>query len=76
VTNWKYDCTPAFIQMSFWHGMTDFVLKDRLDKCNFTYFQFEYEKLSDDCKAAFNDFNTAVDKINIYDVYGKCYPST
>ncbi len=37
VTNWKYDTTPAFIEMGYWHGLYDTDIYDALKKnnCNF-----------------------------------------
>ena len=42
VTNWKYDCDNALVQMGFWHGLYSEDLYDRInaDKCDYSYMEF------------------------------------
>lgn len=37
VTNWTYDCTPAYIEMAYWHSLYDTTLYDQLqaNDCKF-----------------------------------------
>ena len=37
VTDWKYDTTPAFIEMSMWHGLIKRDLYDKMMQCNWAY---------------------------------------
>lgn len=38
VTNWKYDTTPAYVEMAYWHGLYDDALYHNLkDNCDLTY---------------------------------------
>lgn len=56
VTDWKYDTTPAFVEMAYWFGLTDDKLySDIKNKCDLTYFEFQ-EKLSDECEALMDRF--------------------
>ena len=51
VTNWKYDCTPAYLHMAYYHGLLDDVLKDKIAKanCDFAYFDFDNNTSSLEC---------------------------
>lgn len=38
VTNWKYDCTPAYFHMSYYHGLISDELYNNVNKfCDFSY---------------------------------------
>lgn len=76
VTNWKYDTTPAFVEMAYWHGLYDDDLYSILKGCDLSYYNWDSDKLSDDCKKAMTRFNELTAAINGYDVFGKCYTST
>lgn len=56
VTDWKYDTTPAFVEMAYWHGLYDDDLYAVLSKCDLSYYQFNFDKLSDECKAGMDRF--------------------
>lgn len=73
VTDWKYDTAPAFVQMSYWHGLIDDDLYDAIKGCDLSYLEFEPEKLKGDCKTAYARFETLIDGLNGYDVFGKCF---
>jgi len=76
VTNWKYDTTPAFVKMGYWHGLYDDDLYNQIKDCDYSYYQFDKDKVTPDCKTALDRFNTLTASINGYDVFGKCYTST
>lgn len=39
VTNWKFDCTPAYFHMSYYHGLISDDLYNNVNQnCNLTYF--------------------------------------
>jgi hypothetical protein len=41
VTNWKYDTTPAFVEMAYWFGLYDDTLYHNIkDNCDLTYLEF------------------------------------
>lgn len=77
VTNWKYDTFPAFIEMSYWHGLLDDETYASIaaNNCDFSFFEFDNDNLSDACKAIVNRFGDLTQDINVYDVFGKCYKS-
>ena len=75
VTDWKFDTTPAFLQMSYWQGLYDDAThKQMLDNCNFTDLNFNGGNLK--CEAAVYKFYALSSNMNIYDLFGKCYSST
>jgi carboxypeptidase C (cathepsin A) len=42
VTNWKYDGTPSYFHMSYYHGLIDDVLFNNVNKnCNLTYYDID-----------------------------------
>jgi serine carboxypeptidase-like clade I len=77
VTNWKYDTQPALIEMAYWHGLYDDQLYQdfKTNGCDFSYFEFDYTHLSDACNKLLDRFNSLIENINVYDVFGKCYKS-
>ena len=68
VTDWKYDTTPAFLEMGFYHGLIGWDVKDGLDT-NGCY--ENYEKA--ECKPYVDKFNKLVEDLNPYDVYNWHY---
>ena len=77
VTNWKYDTTPAYIDIGYWRGLYDTTTWEAL-KANdcprqFEYFEFKYKDISYDCKSLVDRFDLLTKDINVYDIYGKCY---
>lgn len=75
VTNWKYDGTPAYVEMAYWHGLIDQTLHDNLATCNLTYYSWN-DNITTQCQSWMDDFDTATNLINVYDVFGVCYPSS
>lgn len=71
-TNWKYDTTPAQIELYYWHS---FISKDLYDKykaneCDFTRFA---EFPAGECLDVMYEFGNATDAVNIYNILGYCY---
>lgn len=75
VTNWKYDCTPAYFHMSYYHGLISDELFNTVNaNCDLSYFDSPNPPaLSDQCKALMEKFGDLTTLVNIYDVFGKCY---
>lgn len=75
VTNWKYDCTPAYFHMSYYHGLiSDDLFNSVYKNCNMTYLDApEPPKQTDLCNTLLAKFNTLVSLVNVYDIFGKCY---
>jgi len=73
VTNWTYDTTGAFVDMGFMHGLYDYALRKQLDKFKCTYANLEFTDPSKKCLDLLDKFSTFTDRINVYDVYRKCY---
>lgn len=73
VTDWKYDTTPAFVEMAYWHGLYDDETYMELKKCDLSYYEWNYDKLSETCTDLMDRFDDLTSQLNIYDVFGKCY---
>lgn len=41
--------------------------------CDYSYYNFDADKLSDQCKAYMTTFNSYMTNIQPYDLFGKCY---
>jgi hypothetical protein len=74
VTNWVYDCTPALLEMGFWHSLYDYKTYKKIKelKCDFSLVDFDIEP-SSECMDLFNKVNDGIDKVNIYNIFGYCY---
>ena len=75
VTNWKFDCTPAYFHMSYYHGLISDDLYNNVNQnCNLTYFDAPTPPVqSDQCTAWLEKFGNLTTLVNIYDIFGKCY---
>ena len=76
VTDWKYDCTPAFFHMSYYHGL----ISDRLFNgytahgCDFSNVDAPFPpNLTVPCNATLNEFKAQVSLVNGYNIFGKCW---
>jgi hypothetical protein len=57
VTNWKYDGTPAYFHMAYYHGLIDDVLYNNVNsKCNITYYDIDNSHVTGDCKTWMDKF--------------------
>lgn len=76
VTNWKYDTTPAYLEMAYWHGLYDTEMYQSLkdNNCDFSNAQWN-TNITDTCNDLMTRFNDLTSQINIYDIYGICYAS-
>jgi len=78
-TNWDVDCTPAYMEMAYWHGLYDDDLYKTIISNNceaqFTGF-FDGTKRTSVCYKAYSRFATLTADINVYDVFGHCYQPT
>lgn len=75
VTNWKYDCTPAYFHMSYYHGMiSDDLYNNVKNNCNLTYYDSPNPPTqSAQCQTWMEKFNNLTSLVNVYDIFGKCY---
>lgn len=73
VTNWTYDTTPAYIDMGYWHSLYDTGLKEQIDaaKCDFSGPYGTHT--SEECKTYLSEFNSYVENVNVYDIFGTCW---
>lgn len=75
VTNWKYDCTPAYFHMSYYHGLiSDDLYNNVQQNCDLSYADAPNPPpLSEQCQQWLGKFGELTSLVNIYDVFGKCY---
>ena len=69
VTNWKYDVTPAFVKMSYSHGLISNSLHQKLEKLNCDFADVGSKPLSPECNEAFIAFRESVAQVYPYDIY-------
>lgn len=72
VTNYDFDCTPAYVEMGYWHSLYNDELRDQIvaNNCNFGGHP---ANPSDVCKTLLAEFNQLVAGVNVYDIFGICY---
>lgn len=70
VTNYTYDCQPAYVGMGFWHALYGTSLHDKIEELG-----CEFANLEDtpECNELRKQFYDLVSKVNVYDVYRECY---
>lgn len=74
VTNWKYDTTPAYLKMGFWHSLYDYKMYKNITDNNCDFSGADFDKFSSEiCKELYNKFRGYVKNVNIYNIFGYCY---
>jgi carboxypeptidase C (cathepsin A) len=75
VTNWKYDGTPAYFHISYYHGMiSDELYENVKANCNLTYYDSPNPpEQSPQCQTWMDKFFNLTSLVNVYDIFGKCY---
>ncbi len=63
-TDWRFDTVPGFLEMSFYHGLVGWALKDDFDRNSCIP---DYEK--PECKPYVDKFNELTEDRNPYDIY-------
>ena len=74
VANYDYDCTPAYIDMAYWHSLYSQELRDKIvaANCDFTGVN-PLSNASDECKEYYSEFSSLTSDVNVYDIFGICY---
>ena len=76
-TNWKYDTTPAYMEMAYYHslysGETWQGIQD--NNCLQEYYDNEWKQavVGKVCTGFSKDFSDAVEKVNVYNIEGPCW---
>lgn len=73
VTNWEYDCNPAYVKMGYWHSLYSEDLHERFEKHNCDFGGLGMPKATAECKALYGEFMLLTRDVNIYNIYGICY---
>ena len=69
VTNWKYDVTPAFVKMSYFHGLISNSLQEKINKLNCDFAEVGAKPQSLECRAVLREFTNSVSQVYPYDIY-------
>lgn len=77
VTNWKWDGDQSYIEMAHYHNIygTELLKEIRDNKCDYYYIEIDPNE-SDECYALYNKFKNLTSKVNVYDIYRKCYSAS
>jgi len=76
VTDWRYDTTPAFLQLAYYQGIFDEKAYQSMQKnCDFKDLNFG-TNTSIACEAAILKIYRLTAQLNTYDMFGKCYQDT
>ena len=73
VTNWTYDTTAAFVDMSYWHSLMDEAMHEKFVALNCDWNMPYMIGVSDECNDLYSEFNTLVAEVNVYDIFGTCW---
>jgi Serine carboxypeptidase len=76
VTNWKFDCDPAYFHMAYYHGLISNSLWNNFtaNNCNFSYVNAPNPPPMDPiCTGIYNTFQSQVKLVNSYNIFGNCY---
>jgi hypothetical protein len=76
VTNWKFDCDPAYFHMAYFHGMISNELWNNFtaNNCSFANVNApQPDPMSPICSGIYDDFQNQVSLINEYNVFGTCW---
>ena len=73
VTNWKYDTTAAFVDMSYWHSLMSEEQHEQFTNANCDWNMPDMTDVSDECTSLYMGFNDNVSSINVYDIFGTCW---
>jgi len=72
VTNYDYDCTPAYVEMAYWHSLYSDDLRDKIVKANCDFGGMPM-RASAECMNLYREFSSLVSDVNVYDIFGICY---
>ena len=73
VTNWDYDTNTAYLDMAYWHSLIDEDMHEKFVALNCDWNMPYMIGVSDECMNLFNEFNTLVAGVNVYDIFGTCW---
>jgi len=73
VTNWKYDTTAAFVDMSYWHSMMSEEMHERFVAMDCNWHMPDMIGVTDECINLYMEFNDLVTDVNVYDIFGTCW---
>ena len=73
VTNWKYDTTAAFVDMSYWHSLMSEEQHEQFTQASCDWNMPDMTDVSDECTNLYMGFNDNVSSINVYDIFGTCW---
>lgn len=75
VTNWEYDTTAAYIDMSYWHSLISEEMHEQFVALDCQWNMPYMFGVSDECMTLFDEFNALTADVNVYDIFGVCWGS-
>lgn len=73
VTNWTYDCTPAQVDLYYWHSIMSDDLRIRMQAQNCDFGGLNAANATTACLALYEEMSLKSRWVNIYNIYGICY---
>jgi carboxypeptidase C (cathepsin A) len=73
VTNYKYDCTPAYVEMAYWHSLYNDELYEAFKSNNCDFSGTRLQNATPTCLNLLGQFEDLVSEVNVYDIFGICY---
>ena len=73
VTNWKLDCTPAQLDMSYWHSLMSEDMHEKFQKLDCDWHMPSMVGVTDECMDLLSEFEPTIEKVNVYDIFGVCW---
>lgn len=69
VTDWSVDCDPAYIELSYYHGLIPKTLQERIEKTQCDFRTVGGKPLDKECTQIYAEWSKYTRNINVYDVY-------
>jgi carboxypeptidase C (cathepsin A) len=69
VTDWTVDCDPAYIELSWYHGLIPKDLQKKIESTTCDFSEVAKDPLTKECQEIYNEWSKYTKNINVYDIY-------
>lgn len=73
VTNWNYDCTPAQVDLYYWHSIMSDDMRIKMENANCDFSGYNFSNATAACISLYESMSLKAKWVNIYNIYGICY---
>ena len=73
VTNYQFDCTPAYVEMGYWHSLYNDELYEAIHANNCDFSGTRLQNVTPECMTLLSQFEDLTSQVNVYDIFGICY---